>query len=338
MPLSDDQRALLQLLLQQGQTYDDIASLLGLDVDQVRSRARAALTEIGGEDPDRDVSLTDYLLGQADPIGRADAARQLQSNGSTRKLAQRLATQLRVLAPGAELPELPPADSTAAKRPKAKPETAAPDGEAAAAAPERRQGGGLASTLSNRQRQAIAGLVAGGVVVLIAVLAIAGAFGGGGDDDSSASTEQANRTSDGASQLTRAELSSQNGSGAQGVAILGRMRNTPVLQLNVVGLEPAERGEGYLVWLYGSDRNAYPLGGGLATQGQIRDNFPLPVVILQALQEGILDSVDVSLATSTQLQELVRRARQNPRSLPGYAGESVVRGRITGPGVSQTPG
>src|SRR6476661_1373333 len=72
--LTDEQRAMLQLLLEGGQSYDDISSLLGITPDEVRSRARAALTEIGGADPDSQVALSDYLLGQADPIGRADVA------------------------------------------------------------------------------------------------------------------------------------------------------------------------------------------------------------------------------------------------------------------------
>jgi len=40
MLLTDEQRAMLQLLLQSGQTYADISSLLGLDVEAVQSRAR----------------------------------------------------------------------------------------------------------------------------------------------------------------------------------------------------------------------------------------------------------------------------------------------------------
>ncbi len=56
------------------------AALLGIDADEVRTRARGALTELGGADPDAQVGLTDYLLGQADPIGRADVARHLQSD------------------------------------------------------------------------------------------------------------------------------------------------------------------------------------------------------------------------------------------------------------------
>src|SRR4051794_27725592 len=98
---------MLQLLLEGGQGYDDIGSLLGIAPDEVRSRARAALTEIGGADPDAQVGLSDYLLGQADPIGRADAVRHLQSDPDANALAQRLVQNLRLLAPRAELPEIP---------------------------------------------------------------------------------------------------------------------------------------------------------------------------------------------------------------------------------------
>jgi hypothetical protein len=71
---------MLQLLLERGQSYEDIAGLLGGSRDDVRKRARAALEELAGEDPDREVGVTDYLLGQADPIGRADVVRHLQAD------------------------------------------------------------------------------------------------------------------------------------------------------------------------------------------------------------------------------------------------------------------
>jgi hypothetical protein len=113
MPLAEDQRAMLQLLLEGGQNYADIGSLLGVDAGEVRNRSRAALADMGGADPDAQVSLTDYLLGQADPIGRADAARHLQGDPAAAALAQRLSTQLRLIAPGAQLPELPAASASA---------------------------------------------------------------------------------------------------------------------------------------------------------------------------------------------------------------------------------
>ena len=107
MPLSGDQRALLQLLCERGQSYDDIAGLLGGTPGEVRERARAALTELGGSDPDAEVGLTDYLLGQADPIGRADAVRHLQADPDALELATRIETALRLIAPDAKAPRLP---------------------------------------------------------------------------------------------------------------------------------------------------------------------------------------------------------------------------------------
>ena len=107
MALSADQKALLQLLLERGQSYDDLAALLGADQAEVRARARAALTELGGADPDRHVGLTDYLLGQADPIDRADAVRHLKDHPDDLALASEIAQKARLIAPQAELPRLP---------------------------------------------------------------------------------------------------------------------------------------------------------------------------------------------------------------------------------------
>jgi hypothetical protein len=334
MPLSDDQRALLQLLLQQGQTYDDIASLLGLDVDQVRSRARAALTEIGGEDPDRDVGLTDYLLGQADPIGRADAARQLSSDPKTRDLADRLATQLRVLAPGAELPDIAGADAAPAKR-REKPAAKAEQEPAKVETPtEKPSGSGLAATLSRNQRLAIAGLAGAGLLVTIVILAIAGVFGGGDDDGSTAADSQdsSQPASGTASNLTRAVLTPQDGGDAQGVAVFARIRNQAVLQINVTNLEPSDAGDGYVIWLYGGPSQSFPLvRQSVGENGQMRGAAPIPNQLIQALQQGIFDSIDVSLASNSQITDALRQARQS-QQLPRYVGESVVRGAITGPG------
>jgi len=51
MALSDDQKALLRLLAQREQGYDDIAALKGLSVDQVRAEVREALVEMDAPPP-----------------------------------------------------------------------------------------------------------------------------------------------------------------------------------------------------------------------------------------------------------------------------------------------
>jgi hypothetical protein len=335
MPLTDDQRAMLQLLLQRGQSYADIGSLLGLDVEGVQSRAREALTEIGGQDPDRDVSLTDYLLGQADPIGRADAARQLQADGEARDLAERLVTQLRVLAPGADLPDLPGADSGSAKRKDAPAPAPQPSDKAADNAPTRRPFGELTSTLSRGQRQAIAGLLGAGILIVVGVLALTGVFdSGGGSSNSSSSSTNSSQQASNASGLTRAVLTSQNGSGAQGVAVFARVRNTPVLQINVTKLKPSGPGEGYVIWLYGGPTQAFPIvRQAVGKSGQLRGAAPVPTQLIQALQQGLFNSIDVSLAKNSDVTAALQQARKSQK-LPPYAGQSVARGTITGPGFS----
>lgn len=340
MPLTDDQRAMLQLLLR-GQSYADIGSLLGLDEEEVRTRARTALAEIGGRDPDGDVSLTDYLLGQADPIGRADAARQLQNDTGTRDLAEQLATQLRLLVPGADLPDLPGADSAPAKRgesPAPAPVPSSAD-EAPAAGSTRRPFGEMASSLS--RGQVIAGSVGAGVLVVVAVLAIAGVFsgGGGGGGDSSTTTTSSSQQAANASGLTRALLTPQNGGKASGVAVFARVRNVPVMEINVTHLDPSPAGKGYVIWLYGNQNSAFPLTSAPQKEknGQLKGAVPVATQLIQALQQGLLSSVDVSLASQGQITASLKQARTSQK-FPHYAGQSIVRGKITGPGAAGASG
>jgi hypothetical protein len=191
--LKPDQRAMLQLLLERGQSYDDLASVLGVENGEVRERARAALTELGGSDPDADVGLTDYLLGQADPIGRADAVRHLQSDPETLALAEKIAAQLQLLAPDAALPELP--------RVKGRPGRAAapvgrePPARGEPAGPSRLAGvsGGARRMWEERRPQATAILAALAAVLVVAVLLITGVIGGEDDDDGAPAEPTATR-------------------------------------------------------------------------------------------------------------------------------------------------
>jgi hypothetical protein len=199
VPLTADQQAMLQLLLERGQSYADLASLLGTDEAGVRTRARAALTELAGADPDRNVGLTDYLLGQADPIGRADAVRHLKDDPNDLELATELTQKLRLVAPQAELPRLPgeewrPRPRRAPRlaggrlpipgrlrRKRTSEQSSAGDPSAESAAPR-----GPRTTLSRRQTQLLVALGSGAVLVVAVVLAVSGAFSGG--DDSTPST------------------------------------------------------------------------------------------------------------------------------------------------------
>jgi hypothetical protein len=187
---------MLQLLLERGQSYEDLASVLGVDEAGVRGRARAALTELAGVDPDRNVGLTDYLLGQADPIGRADAVRHLKDDPADLELATELSQKLRLVAPQAELPRLPGEE----RRPK-------PRAEGGVAArlgiPDRLRGGrgakdkpGAAPAEKSTRLGAMKGhrtrlIVAVGclaVLVVVGILAATGAFKGGSSSAATTAT------------------------------------------------------------------------------------------------------------------------------------------------------
>ena len=49
MPLSEDQKAMLRLLAQREQGYEDIAALMGLSVAEVRAKAREAVSQLEAE-------------------------------------------------------------------------------------------------------------------------------------------------------------------------------------------------------------------------------------------------------------------------------------------------
>lgn len=108
--LPADRRAVLQLLLKQGKSYDDLAGLLRIEPEAVRERARDALdrlgplsTEIGPAEQDE---IADYLLGQQTASQRASTRALLETSAPGRAWARVVAGELRELA-GDGLPEIP---------------------------------------------------------------------------------------------------------------------------------------------------------------------------------------------------------------------------------------
>ena len=67
--LSDEQRAIVELVLQQGKSYDELSEMLGIPEARVRERARDALVELApvsarGVEEDWRGQLADYVLVQ----------------------------------------------------------------------------------------------------------------------------------------------------------------------------------------------------------------------------------------------------------------------------------
>jgi Sigma-70, region 4 len=178
--LPPDQRAVLQLLLKQGKSYDDIAGILRIDADAVRARAMDALDALGPEEisgltPDRQDEIGDYLLGQQSASQRAETRGFLGSSAAGRAYARVVAGELRPLA-GDELPDIP-ADGAEVVETVAPPE--------ATAAPQART--------SPRERRPQRSSRLGGALLLVGlglVVAVILAFvlSSGGSDSSNKST------------------------------------------------------------------------------------------------------------------------------------------------------
>jgi hypothetical protein len=139
------------------------------------------------------VGLTDYLLGQADPIGRADAVRHLKDDPEDLSLATELSQKLLLLAPEADLPRLPGEE----RRPRVGRRTGPSTGRGSIL--ERLRGPRKAGeagrmTLTRHQTRLVVGLVCAAVLVVVAVLAATGTFKGGDSNAATATTTSAAST------------------------------------------------------------------------------------------------------------------------------------------------
>jgi hypothetical protein len=324
MAVTPDQLATLQLLLVRGQSYADLAKVLGLDEAAVRERARGALAELGGGvDPDRNVGLTDYLLGQADPIGRADASRHLRDHADDHALATRLSEQLRSLYPTAELPRLP----GEARRPRT-PRRAQPAGSA---------GGGVAgrlSGLSQSQTRLMVGLASAAVLLVVVVLAVTGAFSGGSDDEPSAAADETSTTADTeGEQAVPIELSPVGNSDAGGVVVFGfATADQPFIEFQVRNLEPATNDTAYVLWFLSDARRGFPLPTPLPVQanGTLNQRIPVPAEILGFVQQA--RTVTIALNDRKQLdRDITQAVNQGSGAIP-FPGGSVLSAQIGGAG------
>jgi hypothetical protein len=141
--LAPDQRAVVQLVLQQDRSYEDLAGLLGISTEAVRERAHRGLERLAGAehlDPSQRADVADYLLGQL-PVSRRAAARSLLASSTpARDWARAISGQLAEVARD-PLPAIPdeaaaPAPATARRAREEEPERERRP-EAADAAPRR---------------------------------------------------------------------------------------------------------------------------------------------------------------------------------------------------------
>lgn len=361
--LTDEQRTMLQLLSEGGQGYDDIGSLLGIGPEEVRARARSALQEIGGADPDAQVGLTDYLLGQADPIGRADAVRHLQSDPEANALAQRLVQNLRLLAPKAELPEIPePRGGRKAAPPPPPPAPAAqpaatPQAAGAPAGPTATRGPGFASRVAGffsglggsggkRRTQFVVGIVAALALIIVVVVVATSGGSSSGSDCKGVDTSAAQQAGVPTIKLAATGTAADADCPPSGQITLGATQQasnsknqapTFALQANAVHLPATANGDRYLMWLYKSDTQSLPLGQETVdSSGNLTGGVPL--VAQQVLLLPAFDSIRISKVSSAEAQQVQQSLQQQGKKATGvipFVGQPVLAGDISELGLDQ---
>ena len=323
MALKQDERALLQLVCERGQSYEDLAGLLGISEAEVRAKARQALTELGGADPDAEVGLTDYLLGQADPIGRADVVRYLQQDAETRELATTIATKLQAIAPGATLPSIP---EPRGRRPKSATSTTSPPATGSAASP--------AVSKPSRppgQTRLIAAIAGGGVILLFVILAIAGVFSGDDSSDTGGSSSPSADATAAESQreITPVKLDPIDGSGVGGGANFGLANDQLFIDITLDGLDPEiSNKEVYVIWLMINDKLGYPVSR-LAPDdnGSIDSRLAVPTPVAAAVGANA-QSVLVTQTSAKQLASDIQEAVKADVPVVSVSGTSLAQGNI----------
>ena len=299
--LAPDQRAVIDLVLQRGRSYDDIARMLAIDRAAVRARALAAFEAIGPEtgiSPESRALITDYLLGQLPERVAEQTRERLANSPYDRAWARVLASELATVA-SAPLPEIPDGSRTAASA------SAGPDEQeqqpapaSLAGAPEPRQrdrGPRRAPRLSDRPSSRRGGaimLVIGAIVVVAVVVVLVSVLSGGSSKHDSSSTVASNAgatstpsTSSTSSTTPKAQVVSQSnlnppggGSQAKGVAFVVREGNAYGIVIEAAHVAPNNH-NAYAAWLYNSATDAYRIGfvnPAVGKSGQLQVGSPLP--------------------------------------------------------------
>jgi hypothetical protein len=263
--LPPDQKAVLGLLLKQGRSYEELATLLKLSHAAVRERALDALDALGpdvpaGLSPERQDDVCDYLLGQQGASARATTREYLENSAAGRAWARVVAAELRPLAADA-LPEIP---------------AEVAEVEEAFDALQARQ---AARVQRERSSKLGGALLLGGLGIIVAVVLIL--VIGGGDDNKSKSTPAAATTPSTSSTTPKIEAQinlspAQAGSKALGIANVISQGGQQALAVVAQALTPGKR---YAVWLYNSPSKYEFLGfapGGANKSGRLQGLAPVP--------------------------------------------------------------
>ena len=299
--LSDEQRAIVELVLQQGKSYDELSDLLGLPERRVRELARDALVDLApisarGVEEDWRGQLADYVLGQqAGPEVTATRG-HLRRSEAARIWTRSLLDSLEQLYQNGNLPAIPEGER-GRERGSQRRLTASRTGETAGAT--------AGEAINRRWIMAAAGVIA---LLAVGILVWPGAVLTGGDDGEGGAASGSNASG---SQDAGGQPATIPG-GRQGQAIIAEQGGKTQIIVTATGLEPSTARTAYQVWLYNSDQDRRSLGATVTNQqGSLQSGTQLPA---DYRKYSFIDVTSVSVQGSN---------RQNFRT-----GPSVLRGLL----------
>ncbi len=318
--LSAEQRAIIELVLKQGQSYDELGEMLGMPTSRVRELARDALVRLSpvsaaAVDDDWRGQLGDYLLNQQSGPESTATRGHLRRSEAARGWARSVLDSLEQFYTGdSEIPQIPEGEAAEPrkerrrerKKPAKDPKEPKAAKEPRPARPRRELSPEAQRTVRRRRLIGAGALVA---VLLVAVLLWpVGLLTGDDDDDGGSNQSSAAQAPRIVGQLVLRPVDGAAGSRNAGIAVIAERSGQR--QLIVQAQLPANKDrEAYEVWLYNSKGDARSLGAQVTDrQGTFQGAGPLPRNFER------FRFIDVS-------REKVDQER-------GHSGTSVLRGRI----------
>ncbi|MDQ3644223.1 MAG: anti-sigma factor [Actinomycetota bacterium] len=316
--LSAEQRAIIELVLKQGQTYEQLGEMLGLSSSRVRELAREALVRLSpvsaaAVEDDWRGQLGDYLLNQQSGPESTATRGHLRRSEAARGWARSVLDSLEQFYDEKSLPTIPAGDGGAEAGAPRKRREHREKGDSERAKPARELSPAAREVV--RRRRLLGAGAAAALVLLVALLFWPiGLLDGDDDtesqaDSSSPATAEAGEQAQLLGQLPLAPVEGlADSQSAQGIAVIAERagQRQVIVQAR---LPNNRRNEAYQVWLYNSDKDALSLGAQVADrQGNFQGAGPLP--------ENFDDYkfIDVS--------------REPLRGPEGHAGKSVLRGAL----------
>ena len=264
--LSDEQRAIVELVLQQGKGYDELSDLLGMPERRVRELARDALVDLApisarGVEEDWRGQLADYVLGQqAGPEVTATRG-HLRRSEAARSWTRSLLDSLEQLYPNGNLPAIPEGER-ARERGSQRRLAASRTGDTAGAT--------VGEATKRRRIMAAAGTIA---LLAIGILVWPGGVLIGGDDGEGGAASGSNGSESQAAGGQAATIPGQR----QGQAIIAEQGGKTQIIVTATGLEPSTPRTAYQVWLYNSKQDRKSLGATVTDQqGSLQSGTQLP--------------------------------------------------------------